>query len=123
MDAGIVSEANIAWLRERGCQWMAVDRRRCPAAPACKPDCSLRTSASHRMRIWRSPASDEVRLRLHSSGREHIERSINDAHRLRLEEALEHLREGLTMSRRLKRHEAVLERIGRLKERFNRVAN
>ena len=64
----------------------------------------------------------EVRLVCHSTGREAKERGIEQRFSTRLEADLQYLAEGLHLPRRVKQYEKVLARIGRLRQRYSRVA-
>ena len=64
----------------------------------------------------------EVRLYCHSTGREAKERGIEQRFSTRLEADLQYLAEGLLLPRRVKHYDKVLTRIGRLRQRYSRVA-
>ncbi len=114
MDAGVVPEANIAWLNERGYKWIVVARGRRPAVPEEEADASLHTSAGHTVKVWRSAGDGEMRLALHSDARELTERSIFDSKHEEFEQELAAMRSGLTKRRCMKRAAAINRRIGRL---------
>ena len=67
--------------------------------------------------------TDELQLYAHSGGRRQTEASILARQRSKLEAELQYLHDGLSLPRRMKRHDRVLEKIGRLKERYSRVAS
>ena len=123
MDAGIASEENIAWLGERGYDWIAVSRGGKPPPPEGGPEALLITSARYLVRAWRLAGEDgEARLYVVSEGKKKTERSILGLKRNRFEAALEKLHSGLPVRGRLKRYDRVLESVGRLKQRFFGVA-
>ena len=64
-----------------------------------------------------------MRLFIHSEARERTENSMLTAPRQRFEDALENLRQGLCVPKRLKRYERVLQKIGRLREQYKRVSS
>ena len=76
------------------------------------------------MRVQRvvDESSGEVRLYCHSSAREDKERGIAERFCARLEAELNALAEGLHQPRRVKDYEKVVVRIGRLRQRYARVA-
>jgi transposase len=123
LDAGIASEENIAWLREQGYRYLAVSRERHKAFDA-EQATLIREEGSTRIRVQRlvDAASGEVRLYCHSTGREAKERGIAQRFSTRLEAELQHLAGGLHQRRRVKNYEKVLTRIGRLRQRYSRVA-
>jgi transposase len=123
LDAGIASEENIAWLRERGYRYLAVSRERHKVFDA-EQATLIREEGATRIRVQRLVDADtgEVRLYCHSTGREAKERGIAERFSTGLEAALDHLAEGLHRKGRVKRYEKVLTRIGRLRQRYARVA-
>ena len=123
MDAGIATEENIAWLGERGYDWIAVSRGARPAPPEGGPEALLITSARHEVRAWRLASEDgEARLYVVSESKKKAESAILGLRRNRFEAALEKLHSGLPVKGRLKRYDRVLESVGRLKQRFFAVA-
>jgi transposase len=64
----------------------------------------------------------EVELYCHSSQRENKERGIAELFAKRFEAALEKLAEGLHKKGAVKRYEKVLERLGRLRQKYSRAA-
>ena len=123
LDAGIASEENIAWLREQGYRYLAVSRERHKQFDV-EHATLIRAEGDTRIRVQRlvDEASGEVRLSCHSTGREAKERGIGRRFSTRLEAELQPLAEGLHQRRRVKNYEKVLVRIGRLRQRYSRVA-
>ncbi len=64
----------------------------------------------------------ETLLYCHSSQRKKKERAIGNRFATRFEEALQYLNDGLTIKRRLKKYDRVIEKIGRLKQQFSKAA-
>ena len=124
IDAGIASEDNIVWLNEQGYDWIAVSRGAKPPPPEGAPGAVLITAAEHEVRAWRlAEEGGEARLYVVSEGKKATEDSGLEMKRTRFEAALDHLHQGLSVKGRLKRYEKVLESVGRLKQRFSKVAN
>jgi len=123
LDAGIASEENIAWLKPRGYRYLAVSRERHRTFDA-EQATLIREEGATRIRVQRLLDADtgEVRLYCHSTGREAKERGIAERFSTGLEAALDHLAEGLHRKGRVKNYEKVLTRIGRLRQRYSRVA-
>jgi transposase len=123
LDAGIATEENLTWLKAQGYRYLAVSRERHKPFDA-EQATLIRDAGSTRIRVQRQvdAVSGEVRLYCHSSGREAKERGIGQRFSTRLEAELQHLAEGLHPPRRVKRYEKVLTRIGRLRQRYSRVA-
>ena len=123
LDAGIATEENIAWLVQHGYRYLVVSRTRHrefdpDAAVLIKEDGELMIRAQRRV----NTDTGEVQLYCHSSARENKERGIAELFAKRFEEALEKLAEGLHKKGALKRYDKVLERLGRLREKYARAA-
>jgi len=123
LDAGIATEENLAWLAEQGYRYLAVSRERHKQFDA-EAATLIRAAGDTQIRAQRvvDEVSGEVRLYCHSTGREAKERGIERRFSTRLEADLQYLAEGLHLPRRVKNYEAVLTRIGRLRQRYSRVA-
>lgn len=122
IDAGIASEANLAWLRERDYRYLVVSRERMrqfnPAAAL-----PITTAAGALVHIERvaDVEGNEVRLYCHSEARQRKEEGINTRFCSRFEAGLQKIAEGLSKSRAEKRINKLHERIGRLKEKSRGV--
>jgi len=123
LDAGVATEENIAWLKGQGYRYLAVSRERHKAFDAAQATL-IRAEGNLHIRVQRLVDADtgEVRLYCHSTGREAKERGIAKRFSTRLEAELEHLAGGLHQPRRVKNYDKVLTRIGRLHQRYSRVA-
>ncbi len=69
------------------------------------------------------PESNEVLLFCHSEKREEKEKTIHERFTANFEEALTHLASGLQIKGRMKKYDKVVEKIGRLKQKFSRVSS
>jgi transposase len=123
LDAGIATEENIAWLVEHHYRYLVVSRKRHrqfneAEALAVKDDGALRIQAQRVV----NPQTGEVELYCHSSQREKKEQGIQALFAKRFEDALEKLASGLHKKGTVKRYDKVLERVGRLKQKFSRAA-
>lgn len=121
MDAGIATEANLAWLVEQGYRYLVVRRggeRQFDASRAV----SVETAGGETLRIQKEivqvgEAGQEVRLYCHSAGREAKETAIVTRFTQGFEAGLQKMADGLNKPRCEKRYDKLLERIGRLKEK------
>jgi len=123
LDAGIATEENIAWLVEHHHRYLVVSRKRHrefnpDEAVVIKEQNGLRIQAQRRL----NAESGEVALYCHSSQREAKEKGMAELFAKRFENALEKLASGLQRKGTVKRYEKVLERVGRLKQRYSRAA-
>ena len=123
LDAGVATEANLAWLKGQGYRYLAVSRERHQAFDAAQATL-IRAPGHTPIRLQRLVDADtgEVRLYGHSNGREAKERGIAQRFSTRLEAELAHLAEGLHQPRRVKNYDKGLTRMGRLRQRYSRVA-
>jgi transposase len=123
MDAGIATEENVAWLKAQGYPYLVVSRERNKQFDPAQASV-VREEPGVRIRVQRvlDESTGEVRLYCHSTAREGKERGIAERFCTRLEEELKSLAEGLHRPRRVKDHDKVLVRIGRLRQRYARVA-
>jgi hypothetical protein len=118
MDAGIATEANLAWLVEHGYRYLVVRRggvRQFDEARAV----SIETAGGETLRLQKEISEDgqELRLYCHSAGREAKETAMVSRFTQRFEAGLQKIADGLTKPRCEKRYDKLLERVGRLKEK------
>lgn len=118
MDAGIANAANLRWLTEKGYRYLVVRRggvRQFEATDAI----SIETAGGETVRLQKEVCEDgkEVLLHCHSAGREAKETAMTARFTQRFEAGLQKLADGLQKPRCEKRHDQLLERIGRLKEK------
>jgi transposase len=123
LDAGLATADNIAWLVDNHYRYVVVSRKRHrefdpEQAVRVKDDGELRVEVQRVV----NEDTGEVELYCHSSQREKKERGIDDLFAKRFEAALTKLHQGLSKKRNVKRYDKVLERIGRLKQRYARAA-
>jgi hypothetical protein len=117
MDAGIATEANIAWLKDHGYRYLVVSRER---TRQFDPDQAVETltASQETIQLQKVLSQDgaEVRLYCHSAGRETKEVAMAARFGTRFEAGLTRLAEALTKPRGQKKLGAIQQRIGRLKE-------
>lgn len=123
LDAGIATEANLAWLVERGYRYLVVRRggaRQFDEARAV----AIETAGGETLRLQKVPSEEgkEVLLYCHSEGREAKETAMVARFSAAFEAGLQKLADGLQKPRAEKRHDKLLERIGRLKEKSRGVS-
>jgi len=122
MDAGIASESNITWLKEQGYRYLVVSRKRKRDFDPAQAF-TVKETPGQKVRVQRVVTeTGEVELYCHSQAREEKEQAIQDHFSKRFESALQSLHEGLSKKGTTKRYEKVLERIGRLKEKYSCAA-
>ena len=122
-DAGLATEANIQWLKDHRYGYIVVSRKKTDMPPGLE----MLMVREDRQRLIRAALinnqdTQEVELYCHSTAKEVKEEGIKNRFEGRFEDELKKVRAALSKKRGTKRFEKVLEKIGRLKERFRRVA-
>lgn len=123
LDAGIATAENVAWLSAHGYRYVVVSRKRQrrfdpQQATLIKEADGVRIQAQRLV----NPETGEVELYCHSSQRQKKEEGIHRLTEERLEAELKQLAEGLHKKRTVKRYDKVVERIGRLRQKYPRAA-
>ena len=123
MDAGIATEANIAWLRENGYRYLAVSRER---TRRFDPDLALAIETRSHQTVHVHKAVDaeggEARLYCYSEARAKKEQGIANRFAARFEGEMSKLNDGLKRPRTRKRLDHVWQRIGRIREKSRGAA-
>jgi len=123
LDAGLATEENIAWLVEHHYRYVVVSRKR---HREFNPDEAVRVKAEGDLCVYTqrimNDHTGEVELYCHSSQREKKERGIAELFAKRFEDALVKLAGGLHKKGTVKRYDKVLQRLGRLKQKYARAA-
>ena len=125
MDAGFASEENIQWLQENKYHYIVVSRK---AAPTLSDDAEkilVKESKNNQVEatIIRNEDKQEVILYCHSQAKEEKTRTMQTKFELRFESELQKLADGLNKKTTTKKVDKINERIGRLKERYKRIAS
>jgi len=125
MDAGIASEANLSWLKEKGCRYLVVSRKR---HQEWDEELShlVRKDGSNEVRVYSKRSDDddgEIELYCRSSSRAAKEAAIDTLFAQRFETRLQTLADGLSKKGCTKTYDKVLISIGRLKQKYARAAH
>ena len=121
MDAGIATEENLEMIRQKGLDYICVDRRKVKEIPSGEEKV-VHEGNYGTVTAVRVEEPDEVFLYCNSTGRAKKEEAIKNRFQLRLEEDLEKIKQGLKRKGGIKRYSKVLERIGRVKEKYSSVS-
>ena len=127
LDAGIATEDNIEWLKGEKYRYIVVSRKKKTAIP---PDVSMVAvklddrdqTVLVEAGLSKNKDADELKLYCHSVDKEKKEEGIKNKFQERFEFELMKARNALDLKNGTKRYDKVLERIGRLKERYRSVA-
>jgi len=126
VDAGIAAEDNLKWLRDKHYDYLAVSRRRKRKIPEELASRMVTVQENKeslvRAVLENDEKTKEVLVWCHSIQKEKKEEGINNLFRQRFEEGLKKIEASLTKKNGIKVYEKVIERIGRLKERYSRMA-
>lgn len=125
IDAGIATEPNIQWLKEHQYDYLVPSRCKKKDVPETLDMVTVKKDKNVLVRVAlvkKDEAGDEVELYCHSSSKEGIEKSIKSLFQQRFERELKNALNSLYKKHGTKKYEKVIERIGRLKEKFKRVA-
>jgi transposase len=123
MDAGIATQDNIDWLNNHQYPYLVVSRKKHREFDESESTI-VKQDAECTVKVQKviDDETGETLLYCHSSQREKKERAIGTLFSKRFEDALQHLDDGLTIKRRLKKYDKVVEKIGRLKQQFSKAA-
>ena len=124
MDAGITTKENIAYLKDRGLNWIGVQRTKTPPVPTRKPDQIFQTSSQMKVRAWKLPNENgERRVYLHSEARQAVSNQIITRKREEFEAAIAYVNAGIAIPGRPKNYDVILRKVGRLIEENKKVAH
>lgn len=123
MDAGIATQEIIDWLKEHHYPYLVVSRKKHREFDEAESTI-VKQDEECTVKVQKviDEETGETLLYCHSSQREKKERAIGNRFTTRFEEALQHLHDGLSIKRRVKRYDKVIEKIGRLKQKFSKAA-
>jgi transposase len=123
IDAGIATEDNIDWLREHQYPYLVVSRKKHrefdeASSVVVKQDdeCTVKVQKVV------DEETQETLLYCHSTRREEKDQAIGNRFISRFEDALQKLNNGLHKKRCLKKYDKVMEKIGRLRQKYSRVS-
>jgi transposase len=123
LDAGIASEENIQYLIEHGYKYIVVSRKRKRDFDESK-SILIKDIPGQSVKVQKVIVEEtgEVELYCHSQLREKKEQAIQDSFAEKYEKALHNLHNGLSKKGTIKKYQKIVERLGRLKEKYARAA-
>lgn len=118
MDRGIATQANIDWLIEHHYKYLVVSRERARSFDADQA-VEISTASNDPLKINRvvNEEASEARLYCYSEQRKAKEQAITERFTGRFEAGLQKIAASLAKPHGTKKHDKVLDRIGRLKEK------
>ena len=123
MDAGFATEENISWLKEQGYQYIVVSRKKHSDIPEDANKVIVKEDKNNivHARMVENKKTSELELYCHSSSKEAKSKKMIDEVSARYEEELQKLSDGLAKKGCNKKYDKVMEKIGRLKEKYKKV--
>lgn len=123
MDAGIATEDNVEWLKDEQYRYLVVSRKQ-HREFSKEEAVEVKRDGDYTVKAQKVVNSEtgEVELYCHSTRREQKDRAIQDLFTTRFEEKLRMLNAGLNKKGCVKRYDKVIERIGRLKQKYSKVS-
>ncbi|MBU4316120.1 MAG: IS1634 family transposase [Proteobacteria bacterium] len=121
MDAGIASESNLALIKGKGFKYVAVSRKRSYRDDFWQGSLEknvLLSDGTTELKVRCVQEDGELFLQCHSIEKELKEKAILDKKSSRFEQEMKKLQEGLSKKNTQKKYAAIVEKIGRLKERY-----
>lgn len=124
MDAGIATEDNIVWLKKSGYHYIVVSRKRNLVMPTNKDAVLVKEQAGNAVQaiLVKNEDTSELELYCHSEAKEAKAKHMVSKTASRYEIELQKLADGLQKKRGTKKYDKVLEKLGRLKEKYKKVA-
>ena len=128
MDAGIATKDNVKWLRGHNYHYIVVSRKKKVEIPddvkmvPVKQDDKTEAVLVQAGLVY-NKETDEIELYCHSVDKGKKEEGIKNKFQERFEAELLKTDKALNLKNGTKRYEKVIEKIGRLKERFKRISH
>jgi len=125
MDAGIATEKNLEWLTKAGYYYIVVTRKKNLQMPFEEETVLLKEEKGNSVEaiLVKNEETKELELYCHSEAKEAKGKEMVSKATARYEEELKKIAEGLHKKNGTKKQEKVLEKLGRLKEKYKNVAH
>ena len=124
MDAGIASQENIDYLVENGYEYIVVSRKKEKQFDESKST-PVKLDSKEEVIVKAQKVineNGEIELFVHSKPREAKEEAMQKRVQNLFVESLQYLKDGLVLKQRAKKYETIIERIGRLKQKYSAIA-
>lgn len=123
MDAGIATEDNIAWLKSSDYKYIVVSRKRNLVMPNDKEAVVVKHSKNNMVKasLVENKETDEFELYCHSEAKAAKTKQMQDKSSTRYEMELQKLSDGLCKKGCAKKYDKVMEKLGRLKEKYKKI--
>jgi hypothetical protein len=123
LDAGISSEENLLWLKENGYKYIVVSKKNKLEIPEFDESTVLKHKKNYLIKaeLTKNPTTLETELYCYSELKEQKEQGMRNQASERYEIELKKIQLGLSKKKTIKKYEKVLERLGRLKEKYKHI--
>ena len=121
MDAGIATEANITWLNDNDYKYLVISRKRTQSLPDIE-GVVVKDDPENKITTFLLKNDQEAELYCHSQGVEKRSGKILEKYVNSFEEELQKIANGLQKKTGTKKYDTILQRIGRIKEKYGMVA-
>ena len=123
LDAGIATNENVEWLKKEQYGYLVVSRKR-HLEFADDMAVEVKKEQDYTVKVFKKKNEEtgETELYCHSTKKEDKERAIQDRFSTRFEAALKKLDSGLYKKGCVKKYDKVVEKLGRLKEKYSKAA-
>lgn len=124
MDAGFATENNIDWLKEAGYKYIVVSRKRQLNIPEDAATVIVKADKNNivKAQLIENKETAELELYCHSTAKAAKSKQMVSKSMAHYEEELKKLSSGLSKKGCTKKYEKVMEKLGRLKEKYKRVS-
>ena len=124
MDAGIATQANIQWLQDNDYTYIVVSREQNIVVPDDQSSIIVKENAYNLVKatLIERASTHEKLLYCYSKAKQEKATKLQTQASQRYETALTNMAHGLTKKTGTKKYEKIMERLGRLKQQYSRVA-
>ena len=123
LDAGIASEDNLSWLREKGYKYIVSAKQKAPSMELEGELISVGDRLNNvKAALIKTNQKEEKWLYCESEAKAAVASQMKILFKKRYEEALKKANESLSTPRGRKKYEQVLEKLGRLKEKHKQIS-
>ncbi|ACL05433.1 transposase IS4 family protein [Desulfatibacillum aliphaticivorans] len=123
VDAGIATEANLALLKDKKFHYIVVHRGKADFSAADLENMTvIREKQQYRIEVVRKERDGQAMLLCRSSARKGKDFGIRNRQEQLFVERLRYFHEGLSLPRRTKLYDKVVEKVGRLREKYPRAS-
>jgi transposase len=121
MDAGIATEDNINWLNDNNYKYLVISRKRNQSLPDID-GVIVKDTPDHKVTTFLLKTEVESELYCHSESMERRSTLIRQKYIERFENELQKIANGLTKRGGVKKYDKIQQRIGRIKEKYNKIS-